>query len=331
MHPIRVIRQEDRDSGPWPLISEHMDGEPRWVHRDVTATRVPHLRANGKRVRRDQLNVPDSFGAGVLCLIDRNGSFPSACSGAPLAPNKLLHTGPLDAFDKSQAGIYFVDIPERPRTDMPNPLGRIIDRPDEDGRVWVTTSHIKQPMKLVRDNHLAAMPTIYDSWTRKASESLFKPFYEATSTARTTRRGQQALEDAGLHVTTKTLINWLSDAECNVRRSYLDIIHTAYENVAIVSAEPIPDYIREGQYEISGVVKTGDDVRTRGTVDAAPLRIDGSRGRRDEIEELWLAGELTDDEFEDHFIDDVIVEDIGEGTDGWEFPLARAAYSVEIR
>jgi hypothetical protein len=64
-------------------------------------------------------------------------------------------------------------------------------------------------------------------------------------------------------------------------------------------------------------------------VDAAPLRVDGSRGNWDTIEELWLVGALTDDEFEDHFIDDVIVEDIGEGTDGWQFP--GAAYSVEVR
>ncbi|SNX88793.1 DnaB helicase-like protein [Streptomyces sp. TLI_55] len=185
MHPIRVIRKEERDSGPWPLISEHMDGEPRWVHPDVTATRVPHIRANGRRVRRDQLDVPDSFGEGVLCLIDRNGSFPSACSAVPLAPNKLLHTGPLDAYDKAGAGIYLIDIPAWTRTDMPHPLGRIADRPDEDGRAWVTTPHIKQLVKLVRDNHLDTMPTIHDSWTGKANESLFKPFYEATRKART--------------------------------------------------------------------------------------------------------------------------------------------------
>ncbi|MGW1290464.1 hypothetical protein ACWD4N_44510 [Streptomyces sp. NPDC002586] len=77
----------------------------------------------------------------------------------------------------------------------------------------------------------------------------------------------------------------------------------------------------------SGKVKTGNDERERGTRRAAPLRIDGSRGTWDEIEELWLAGELTDDQFEDHFIDDVIVADIGEGTDGWEFP--GTSYSVE--
>jgi hypothetical protein len=162
-----------------------MDGEPRWVHPDVTSTRVPFTRENGKRVRRDQLLVPDAFGAGVMCLIDRNGSYPSACSAVPLAPNKLLHTGPLAAFDRTSAGIYLIGIPEWPRTDMPHPLGRIIDRPDDQGRVWVTTPHIKQLEKLVREGHLAAMPAIHDSWTGKANESLFKPFYEATRKART--------------------------------------------------------------------------------------------------------------------------------------------------
>ncbi|MCX5256746.1 DnaB-like helicase C-terminal domain-containing protein [Streptomyces canus] len=185
MHPIPVIRAEDRDSGPWPLISEDMDGEPRWVHPDMTATRVPHTKANGKRVRRDQLDVPDSYGEGVLCLIDRNGSYPSACSAVPLAPNKLLHTGPLEAYDKAGAGIYLIDIPDWTRTDMPHPLGRLIDRPDDQGRVWVTTPHIKQLAKLVREGHLAAAPAIHDSWTGKANESLFKPFYEATRKART--------------------------------------------------------------------------------------------------------------------------------------------------
>ncbi|MFD0008924.1 hypothetical protein ACFVJ4_42115 [Streptomyces sp. NPDC127178] len=184
MHPIKVIRIEDRESGPWPLISEHMDGEPRWVHPEATSSRVPYIRDNGKRVRRDKLDVPAFFSDGVLCLIDRNGSYPSACSAVPLAPNKLLHTGPLAAFDKASAGIYLIDIPQWTRTDMPHPLGRIVDRPDEQGRVWVTTPHIKQLERLVREGHLAAMPTTHDSWTGKANESLFKPFYAAARQAR---------------------------------------------------------------------------------------------------------------------------------------------------
>lgn len=185
MHPIPVIRSEERDSGPWPLISERMDGEPRWVHPDVTATRVPHINANGKRVRRDKLDVPAGFGEGMLCLIDRNGSFPSACSAVPLAPNKLLHTGPLDAYDKAMAGIYLIDIPEWTRTDMPHPWAGSSTGPTTTaacGSPPPTSSNCRNSSG---NNHLAAMPTIYDSWTGKANESLFKPFYEATRKART--------------------------------------------------------------------------------------------------------------------------------------------------
>ncbi|MFJ9752572.1 hypothetical protein [Streptomyces chartreusis] len=144
-----------------------------------------------------------------------------------------------------------------------------------------------------------------------------------------THRGYQALEEAGLDVTVKTLLNWLSDAEYNIRRSYRDLIHTAYENVAIVPADPIPDRFKDGDFEISGWVTTGSDRRERGTRAAAPLRIDGGQGDWGAIEALWLAGELTDVDFEDHFIDDVIVQDIGEGTDGWTFDGGN--YSVQLR
>ncbi|MFF3890399.1 DnaB-like helicase C-terminal domain-containing protein [Streptomyces sp. NPDC001914] len=185
MHPIPVIRTEDRDGGPWPLISEDMSGEPKWVHPDVTSTRVAHIRDNGKRVRRDKFDVPASFGEGLMCLIDRNGSYPSACSAIPLAPNKLLHTGPLNAFDKGQAGIYLIDIPEWNFPGMPHPLGQLIDRTDDQGRVWVTTPHIKQLERLHRDGHLTQKVTIHDSWTGRANESLFKPFYTAAREART--------------------------------------------------------------------------------------------------------------------------------------------------
>ncbi|MFD8968938.1 hypothetical protein ACFV0C_28790 [Streptomyces sp. NPDC059568] len=42
-----------------------------------------------------------------------------------------------------------------------------------------------------------------------------------------THRGYLALEEAGLDVTAKTLLNWLSDPEYRIRRSYRDLIHIA--------------------------------------------------------------------------------------------------------
>jgi hypothetical protein len=156
-----------------------------------------------------------------------------------------------------------------------------------------------------------------------------KHWHAQLSQLTATHRGYEALDAAGLDVRLDTLIKWLSDPEYNVRRSYRDLIHTAYENVAIVPADPIPDHVKDGQFEISGLVKTGADERERGNRRAAPLRIDGSRGDWSDIETLWLAGDLRDDDFEDRFIDDVIVADIGEGTDGWEF--SGSSYSVEPR
>src|ERR1051325_12168719 len=69
-----------------------------------------------------------------------------------------------------------------------------------------------------------------------------KHWHAQLSQLTATHRGQQALEDAGLHVTTKTLINWLSDTEYNTRRGYQDLIHTAHEHTAIAPADPLHDH-----------------------------------------------------------------------------------------
>src|SRR5690606_34767711 len=54
-HPISVIRKEDRDAEPWTIFSEVMDGEPRWVHPDITTEKT-------KAGKRDRLVVPEGFG-----------------------------------------------------------------------------------------------------------------------------------------------------------------------------------------------------------------------------------------------------------------------------
>ncbi|MFD4483247.1 DnaB-like helicase C-terminal domain-containing protein [Streptomyces sp. NPDC058471] len=55
MHPIPVVRKNERDAEPWTLCNEIMDGEPRWVHPDVESVRT----RGGKR---RMLIVPDSSG-----------------------------------------------------------------------------------------------------------------------------------------------------------------------------------------------------------------------------------------------------------------------------
>ncbi|MEV0254701.1 DnaB-like helicase C-terminal domain-containing protein [Streptomyces sp. NPDC050732] len=178
MHPIQVIRKDEREQPPWTLFNEVMDGEPRWVHPDVDSVRT----RGGKR---HQLVVPpDQFGPGQLCTIDRNGSYPSACSAVTLAPNKLLHTGPLDHRDKDQAGVFQIDVPAWKHPHMPHPLGRLADRADDQGRIWVTTPHMEILEKLIRQGHLDGQLHIHDSWTGRANNSLLKPFYQAARTAR---------------------------------------------------------------------------------------------------------------------------------------------------
>ncbi|MER6210869.1 hypothetical protein [Streptomyces sp. NPDC001642] len=76
-------------------------------------------------------------------------------------------------------------------------------------------------------------------------------------------------------------------------------------------------------------MKTGNDERERGNRRAAPPRIDASLGDWTDIEARWLAGALRDDDLEDLFIDEIIVCDIGAGTDGWEF--RGSSYTVELR
>ncbi|MGW5736442.1 MULTISPECIES: hypothetical protein [Streptomyces] len=135
-----------------------------------------------------------------------------------------------------------------------------------------------------------------------------------------THRGYSALEETGLHITAVTLTKWLADDEYNVRRRYREIIGQAYEAAATIPADPIPQAFKDHQFEIRGIVKTGADERNRGAGGSAPLRIDGRNGHWASIEAKWREGELDDGEFEDDFIDFVICDDIGEGTDGWDFP-----------
>ncbi|MFF2601324.1 DnaB-like helicase C-terminal domain-containing protein [Streptomyces californicus] len=184
MHPLPAVRADQRENMPWTLFREFMDGEPRWVHPEVERVR------NGAG-KRDTLIVPDSFTPGALCTIDRNGSYPSACSAVPLAPNKLLHTGALPERTRDQAGIFYIDVPSWAHTQMPHPLGRLADRADAHGRVWAVTPHIQLIERLIKAGHITEPLRIHDSWTGRANESLFQHFYKEA------RRARTELVDAG--------------------------------------------------------------------------------------------------------------------------------------
>ncbi|MFE4823926.1 hypothetical protein ACFRFU_47790 [Streptomyces sp. NPDC056704] len=101
-----------------------------------------------------------------------------------------------------------------------------------------------------------------------------------------------------------------------------------YENVVIVPADPIPDHVKDGQFELSGLVKTGADERERGTRRATPLRIDGSRGDWTRSRgSTWPVTFATTTSRTGSST--TSSSDIGEGTYGWEF--TGDSNSVELR
>lgn len=136
-------------------------------------------------------------------------------------------------------------------------------------------------------------------------------------------RGYEAAEKAGLSATARTLRAWLSDPDYPIRRSDREKIARAYG----IMAGRWPGDPRK--VDISGQVKIGPDVRTRGEKGRAPLRVDGSDGSWSRIREAWESGEELDPgDVEDWFIEDVLEADLGESSQPYEFP--GGGYTVTI-
>lgn len=153
--PIMVIKKVEREGLPWSLMTEQMDG----AHQSRSWTGP----------------VPDS---GLVALVDRNGSFPSACSSVPIAPNMLTHTGALGidpAERKNRAGVFEIVMPQWAEEDKtPHPLGRTA-RVGE--RVWITSPHMELLDKLARTGRMPLVDVL-DSWTGVRNTSLFERFYQ---------------------------------------------------------------------------------------------------------------------------------------------------------
>lgn len=184
MHPQQALKTEDRALQPWSLMNERMGGEPSWCAPGWKEIRkkVPDPAGSDAYTIERELIRPADIGDGQLLLLDRNGSFPSACSSVPLAPNRLRHMGPQAYYDKDLAGIYMVAIPEWDMEKGPHPLGRI-ERRSNTTCVWITTPHMKLLDRLATE-HRIKRPEIMDSWLGRANGSLFEYFYKEARTAR---------------------------------------------------------------------------------------------------------------------------------------------------
>lgn len=158
MKPLPNVPKTARSSAPWTLVTERMDGAHRWT----------------------SVSLPED---GWVTALDRTGSFPSACSSVPVAPNVLHHTADPERLTadvrRRMAGIWRILVPEWDEVarGIGHPLGRLA----EDGpgsEAWVTSAHLEHLDALVRKGRLDAV-TVLEAWAGRRSTSLFERFSES--------------------------------------------------------------------------------------------------------------------------------------------------------
>lgn len=178
MKPVKVIEKVKRENRPWSLVTEQMDG---------------HFRS-----RQWSGELPED--CEHVTLFDRNGSYMSACSSVPVAPNILTHTGPLEVTDrKNRAGIVQILNFEWTRTDIPHPLGRTVEKVAPGEPVWITTSHLEflDQWAAKRDRNgkqIVPVVTVVDSWTGVRNTSLFEPYYKWSKIVREATTGEDRIQ-----------------------------------------------------------------------------------------------------------------------------------------
>jgi hypothetical protein len=180
MKPVKVIKKLERESSPWTHITMKMDG---------------HFRS-----RSWTYEVPEH--TQYVTLFDRNGSYMSAMSSVPVAPNKLTRTGPLGddpTARKMLAGIFQIRNFEWERTDIPHPLGRTVEGIAPGELVWISGSHMdwldQWAAKRDKDgNQIVPVVDVVDSWTGRRNTSLFERFYKWSRTVREATSGDERTE-----------------------------------------------------------------------------------------------------------------------------------------
>lgn len=170
MKPVPRIPKEEREGKPWSLITEAMDG--------------------AHRTRSWSGALPES--AQLVIVLDRNGSYPSAMSSVPVAPNTLKHTGALGADPLARqnvAGLFQIVPPVWTDERIPSPLGRLAEGPEGEP-VWITGSHMEFLDKLARDGVLPVVDVL-DSWTGRRNCSLFERYYKWAAMVRKETAGAE--------------------------------------------------------------------------------------------------------------------------------------------
>lgn len=174
MKPLPRVPKVERDAAPWTLVTSGMDGHFRTKSWEGT--------------------LPE--GTEHVTLLDRNGSYMSAMSSVPVAPNRLKHTGPLGADPgarKNLAGLFQIRAFAWPDPLTPHPLGRLLEGAGEDGLVWITGSHLEFLDQWAAKG-ITPVVDVVDSWTGIRNTSLFEPFYKWSKTVREQTSGDERTE-----------------------------------------------------------------------------------------------------------------------------------------
>jgi hypothetical protein len=177
MKPIKVVRKVERDSRPWTLVTEALDG---------------HFRS-----RSWEGEVPD--GTQYVTLLDRNGSYMSAMSSVPVAPNVLKHTGPLGSDPEARrnfAGLFCILNFEWTDPLIPHPLGRTAEGIAPGQPMWITGSHMEfldqwAAKKGPDGRGIVPVVDVIDSYTGRRNTSLFEPYYKWSKVVREQTSGEE--------------------------------------------------------------------------------------------------------------------------------------------
>lgn len=154
MHPVPYIKVPDREHAPWAASADWpgAEGFDSGDHRYVASGLDPDA---------------------MVTLLDRNGSFPSACSSVAVAANILQSTGTDRAELAGRAGMVGIIVPPWEHPQMPHPLGR---RAVPGQRLVIATGALEHLDKLAKDD-LLPYARIWESWTGRKTSSLFERFY----------------------------------------------------------------------------------------------------------------------------------------------------------
>lgn len=177
---------------PWIPPSGHQAAKPGFQNRDMPQWRAAETVDIGAFAWRPA-DIGDLDGRQLVLTIDRNMSYPSACSSVPVAPNTLKAV-PLDGDPKAAglAGIVRIVVPAWARDDLPHPLGRKA-RPGE--QIVIPSGSLEELWALHREG-LIGQPEVTGAFLGRRNTSLFEPFYKTVRAARTEHSDDPAMTGA---------------------------------------------------------------------------------------------------------------------------------------